>query len=165
MRGARAGRWLRWGDATTLATARFPGLMRPSLGCGFPGGGADTGGHACSRMSGLGHASPQQGGLFEVLVGDTLGLGTLCAGSQHFLKPEGNCGPPWYPGLSHRSVSRLQTPDSRLTWLSCYHFWQAGPRDAEWAASLSVCAFSAGQVHVAQGSESSPPSWGPQKGC
>lgn len=62
---ARGQSWLVawWGDATALATARSPKLVQPSLGCGFPEGGADAGGHAGKRRSVLDGISAQQSSL------------------------------------------------------------------------------------------------------
>lgn len=169
MQGAKAGRWLWWGDATTLATARFPELVQPSLGCGFPGGGADTDSQAWREDVCLYWVVPvpnREGSLSagclswpQVLVGGhTRPSDTVCREPAVPKAREELCDPAGCPGLSHRSFSRL-------TWLSCCHFWQAGPRDAEQAVSLSICAFLAGQDPAVRGSVSSPLSWGPQKGC
>lgn len=91
--------------------------MQPSLGCGFPGGGADTDGQAwredvctgsCQSPTGRGSLSAGHLSWPQVLVGHTRPSHIVCR-SQQFLRPERNCDPPRCPGLSHRSLSRLQT--------------------------------------------------------
>lgn len=61
----------------------------------------------------------------QVLVGNTLGLQLLCAGSQQFLKPERDCGPT--PTVS-RPVPQIPLETHLAFLLSLLASWPPGRR-------------------------------------